>query len=66
MKFIRFKFAEIFTDGTLHFSHKKTKFSSQICFYDKDVKNLPFFKKQTQIPLLKNSSRNAYKLKYKF
>lgn len=66
MKFIRFKFAEIFTDGTLHFSYKKIKTLSQICFYEKDIKNFSFLKKQKKIQLFQNSSRNVYKLRYKF
>jgi hypothetical protein len=66
MKFISVKYIEIFTDGTANFSYKGLKSSKQIIFHEKDFANSVFFRKPINQQLVRDVSRNFYKLKYKF
>ena len=66
MKLVNIKFIEIFTDGTINFSHTSLKSTKQLIFYEKDIKNSLLFKKTTAKQSFQNLQQNSYKSKYKF
>jgi hypothetical protein len=65
MKSIMIKSIEIFTDGTVSFSHSCLKSISQVSFYEKDIRSSLFFKKLKKNEIFQNSSTITYKSKYK-
>lgn len=66
MKLFNIKFVEVFTNGTLNFSHKELKSLKQVFFYEKDFKNSLLFKKPKTKQFFHNLPKNSYKSKYKF
>ena len=66
MKLVNIKFIEIFTNGTVNFSHAGLKSTKQFIFYEKDMRSSLFFKKITTKQSFQNLQQNSYKSKYKF
>lgn len=66
MKLIRNKSIEIFTDGTINFSHISKQSEKQTIFYEKDGRASLFFKKIRKKQLFQSLQKNLYKSKYKF
>lgn len=63
MKLGNIKSIEIFTDGTTNFSCTIIKSSKQLVFYEQDIRNSLFFKKDKKKQSFQNISQN-YKSKY--
>jgi hypothetical protein len=65
MKSINYKCVKVFTNGVISFSYASLTNSTQIIFYEKDFRTLPFSKKSTKNQTLQSQSSTSYKSKYK-
>jgi hypothetical protein len=66
MKSINSKCVQIFTNGVISFSYASLTNPTQIIYYEKDFRTLPFSKKPTKNQTLQTQFSTSYKSKYKF